>query len=160
MLKLKVWDLDSTLVNTKHRYRNLPGTNKIDLLYWKEMATKENIAKDKVIAETIPIYRDHVFCSDSLVVICTARVMSEHDFNFVNEHLPGYDFLLSRDGENDCRSDWKLKQDKLLPLVREIQPTCKKVYDDNVEVLEILHYFGFKCFQSIFDGITTKLQRF
>lgn len=155
--KLQVWDLDSTLIDTSHRYRNLPGTNKIDLQYWRDMATPENIKKDKIIRPTINLYKNAINCRETLVVICTARVMSQADFNFVNHYLPGYDHLFSRE-EGDNSPDWKLKVKNLSPFAGF---ASKDIFDDNKSVLTSIGKLGFTTWLSVFNsGMLGRIERF
>jgi len=93
-MAIMIFDLDGTVICTKHRYRNIPGTNTIDLDYWIENSTAEKIALDSLLplADVWKRYRDE----GHTIVVCTARVMGEHDIAFLANNDLIYDHLLSR----------------------------------------------------------------
>lgn len=71
-----IFDLDGTVIDTSHRYRNLPcGT--IDLDYWFANSTPEMIAKDKLLP-LAGVWRK--FHSEGHTIIaCTARSWERHE---------------------------------------------------------------------------------
>ena len=71
-----VFDLDGTIVDTSHRYRNKPGTNEIDLDYWFANSTPENIARDTLLPLANAWRR--YFAEGHEIVVCTARSWDRH----------------------------------------------------------------------------------
>lgn len=65
-----IFDLDGTVIDTSHRYRDLP-CGRIDLDYWFANSTPEMIAKDKLLplAQT---WRD-LYAKGNTIIVCTAR---------------------------------------------------------------------------------------
>jgi hypothetical protein len=65
-----IFDLDGTVIDTSHRYRDLPCGN-IDLEYWFANSTEEQIARDTLlpIANVMRRY----YNEGHTIVVCTAR---------------------------------------------------------------------------------------
>lgn len=65
-----IFDLDGTVVDTSHRYRNGPDGH-IDLEYWFANSTAEMVAKDTLLplADVMRRY----YAEGHTVVVCTAR---------------------------------------------------------------------------------------
>lgn len=131
-----IFDLDGTVICTKHRYRNLPdGT--IDLDYWFANAVPEKIAQDTLLplASTMK----HYYADNHYIVICTARTMSTADYDYVNKNLP-YHVLLSRP-ENDFSGDGELKSNLLNQWAkrRNLPENWREnaiMFDDNIKVIQ------------------------
>lgn len=70
-----IFDLDGTVIDTSHRYRDLP-CGKIDLDFWFANSTPENIARDTLLPladEWRRYYND-----GHKIVVCTARSWERH----------------------------------------------------------------------------------
>lgn len=70
-----IFDLDGTVIDTSHRYRDLPcGT--IDLDYWFANSTEEMVAKDALLplADVMRRY----YAEGHTIVVCTARSFEPH----------------------------------------------------------------------------------
>lgn len=65
-----IFDLDGTVVDTGHRYRNLP-CGKIDLPFWFANSTEEMVAKDTLLP-LADVWRRYK-AEGHTVVVCTAR---------------------------------------------------------------------------------------
>ena len=65
-----IFDLDGTVIDTSHRYRDLP-CGKIDLEYWFANSTPELIAMDALLP-LADVMRTR-YAEGHTVVICTAR---------------------------------------------------------------------------------------
>lgn len=68
-----IFDLDGTVIDTSHRYRDLP-CGKIDLDYWFANSTPEMIAKDKLLP-LANVWRRYK-AEGYTIVVCTARQFS------------------------------------------------------------------------------------
>ena len=144
---LIVYDLDGTLIDSSHRYRNKP-CGSIDLEYWFANATPENIAKDK-LKPLVNKFRRHAMESSADVIICTARTMSDADYDFLEEHGLHIVPCLSRE-PGDNRSDADIKEeliDAYLDLFHHkcIDDTRVIVYEDNLSVIDRLRSRGAIC---------------
>lgn len=79
-----IFDLDETIIDSSHRTPNHPdGT--LDLNAYFENKTRENIFKDKLLplADKMKEMYDSGFFH---VVICTARLMNQDDYDFLEFH--------------------------------------------------------------------------
>ncbi len=65
-----IFDLDGTVIDTSHRYRDLP-CGKIDLEYWFANSTPEMVARDSLLP-LAQVIRQR-YAEGHTVVICTAR---------------------------------------------------------------------------------------
>ena len=108
--KIHVYDLDGVLVDSSHRYRNLPNGS-IDLDYWIENSTPENIAKDRLLPLAKQATKD-ILNPEIYVIICTARVYCPDSIAFIHGYIGRPNKLMMR-GENDARQDCIMKQAKL-----------------------------------------------
>ena len=81
MLKnISIFDMDGTIIDSSHRQATLPdGTLNLDA--WIENATPAKIAKDVVLPLAAQV-QARVDAGD-YVLICTARQMSDADFQFL-----------------------------------------------------------------------------
>jgi len=137
MNKIIVFDIDGVLVDSSHRYRNLPdGT--IDLAYWLENNTPEQIAQDKLLPLSIT-YRNALAHPDYYVIIATARQAGDADFEYIREKLGFPQHMIYRK-PGDTRPDWTLKLAALRKLLnlRQFWMTPVVVFEDNPETAEIL----------------------
>jgi hypothetical protein len=100
-----IYDLDGTLICSKHRYRSLDNGD-IDLPYWIKSNTKANCFKDTLLPAIRTIRADHkAGCN---IIICTARVLSDHDYEFFGHVNLPFDVMLSRPIDNVmCDADLK-----------------------------------------------------
>jgi len=88
-----IFDLDGTVIDSSHRYRTLENGN-IDLPYWMKNNTREGCFKDSLLPAIHTMRRDYK--SPCTVIVCTARVLSEWDYEFFHENDILYDVMLDR----------------------------------------------------------------
>lgn len=98
MAKIKrvaIYDMDGTIVDSSHRYRTIVDENgeRIDLEYWRE---NEYRAMDDGLLPLAHQYRQDLQDENCYVIIATARVMNEPDWQFVREVLGEPDYFISR----------------------------------------------------------------
>jgi hypothetical protein len=146
-----IFDLDDTVVNTKHRYRNKPCGN-IDLDYWFANSTPEMIAKDTLLP-LAAIWRRY-YAEGYEIVVCTARSWERHPLmncepgpiyeRFLADNGLRYHALLHRvlvGPEHETMGDGDLKTRLLNDwAAREGKPENWReravMYDDNRKVIE------------------------
>ena len=128
---LFIFDLDGTTINSTHRLGN--GT----LADWQKNATPENIANDSLL----PLgnaWRD-IAPSSHPIVVMTARVMADADYNFLINNGLRADFIYSRP-EGSTLADGILKRNFLISLKRDIKKSLAWIrshaimFDDNADV--------------------------
>lgn len=88
-----VFDLDGTVVCSKHRYTALDSGG-IDLPAWIRDNSRENCKLDGLLPALRTLRNDYK--AGCHIVICTARVLSEWDYEFFMENDIPYHTMLSR----------------------------------------------------------------
>lgn len=134
--KVSIYDMDGTIVNSLHRYRTIVDENgeRIDLDYWRQ---NEYRAVDDTLLPLAEQYKRDLLDDNTFVIIATARVMHEPDYQFVRDILGEPDYLISRP-EGSSVSGKILKINglaKFFNLVnfRDAEFTF---YEDNIEYLK------------------------
>lgn len=148
-----IFDLDGTVIDTKHRYRDLPCGN-IDLDYWFANSTPEMIARDTVLplADVMRRY----YSEGHTVVICTARSWERHERmtcepgpiyeKFLADNNLPYHALLYRNmagDDHETLGDGELKIRLLTDYAiangfANIEAMGAIMFDDNVKVIDAL----------------------
>lgn len=166
-----IFDLDGTVIDTSHRYRNKPdGT--IDLDYWFANSTPEMIARDALL----PLSRTWraLYNIGHKIVVCTARDFSPNprvpiaDIGNVYEKflhnnrlyshailhrtMAGPDHLSMGDGDLKIKllNDYFTSEGFSSP--REAKAI---MYDDNQKVIEAMQSIGVHCYDAI--GVNARL---
>lgn len=135
--EIHIYDIDGTLVDSTHRYRIDPATGKIDLQYWIDNCTPEQIAKDELLplADT---YQIQLADPTVYTVLATARVLEWPDMKYIREVLGMPDKLVSRNGRNDTRKGAHMKIQGLR-FLNNLNPfrhiTERFFYEDNKDYL-------------------------
>ena len=128
--KIHTYDLDGVLVDTSHRYRNLPD-GRIDLAYWFENRTAEKIAQDRIL----PLAKQYL--ADCLnpeiyTIICTARMIHVLDIEFIIGRLGAPNKLLMRPNGDIGRDDFiKFNQLRALFNLRQFRDLPRALWEDN-----------------------------
>lgn len=146
-----IFDLDGTVIDTSHRYRNGPDGH-IDLDFWFANSTPEMIAKDKLLP-LADVWRQ--FHSEGhTIVVCTARSWERHEKMTCNpgpiyeafladNNLP-YHALLYRNlagPDHETFGDGELKTRLLDDYAKQngfasIKHMGAIMFDDNVKVIQ------------------------
>ena len=129
MLKLiKTYDCDGVLVDTSHRYRNLPN-GAIDLQFWKDNAHR--LEGDKLL----PLARQFaVDCANPsiYVILCTAREFNQRDVDFFNSRLGAANKIIMRPiGDNTPDGALKCRALSGLFNLRQFAKLPRFFYEDN-----------------------------
>ena len=140
-----IFDLDGTIVNSDHR-KLTSNDGSINLNHWRENCTRE-----KIFADTLLPLADHWKAvqgiRDNFIIVCTARVMSEADFDFLRSHGLKWEFMISRT-EGDSRGDAMMKFCKLYELANSLSLSWRgfasrcEMFDDNLSVIDLLSASG------------------
>lgn len=141
-----VFDLDGTVIDSSHRQAALPN-GEFDLAHWFENAQPELIAKDTLLPRAATMQRKYF--SGAYVIICTARNMTQADFDFLDDNRLFADAILFRpDGCMDSDADLKEQMlDDFFEGFGEIGLDNVRVvmYEDNLSVIERLRKRGVLC---------------
>ena len=157
-----IFDLDGTVIDTSHRYRNkLDGSGVIDLEYWFANSTPEMIARDTLLPLANVWRRYHGEGHE--IVVCTARSWERHEL-MTCEPGPIYEKFLADNGlpyhallyrnmagpDHESLSDGDLKIRLLTDWAkREGKPNGWQknaiMWDDNHKVIKAMASIGLLC---------------
>ena len=156
-----IFDLDSTVIDSSHRCLSKEDGS-LDLANWIENCTKEKIMRDSLLP-LAQVMREFIAKSEH-VIICTARVMGEHDYQFLkNNNLHVEDILSRPIGCNLGDADLKetLLREYADKLGFSYARFCSQasIYDDNLSVLERLDSHGVSVYNSVSINKTLKLKK-
>lgn len=140
---IDVFDCDGVLVDSSHRYRNLPNGS-IDLDYWIANNTPQKVARDSLLPHAAE-YRASLADATRYTVIATARACQQHDFDFFRRVLGFPQKLIYRvlPRHNGTR-DYELKARGLRSLLnlRQFAGKPVTVWEDNpVTIMKLREKF-------------------
>ena len=134
--KVSIYDMDGTIVDSLHRYRTIIDDNgeRIDLQYWRD---NEYRAMQDTLLPLADQYKSDLQDPHCFVIIATARVMHEPDYQFVREVLGEPDYLISRP-EGSSISGKTLKIGGLAKFFNllNFRDAEFTFYEDNIEYLK------------------------
>lgn len=145
-----IYDLDGTVIDSDHRYRNKPDGS-IDLDYWFANMVPEKIALDKPIYPLAGRMARQIATGQN-VIICTARTMEDGDSNhdWLFRHGMYAETILHR--RVGCeKHDADLKEELLdehfwLQGIKDGLDGVRAImYEDNLKVIERLRTRGVTC---------------
>ncbi len=146
-----IFDLDHTVIDSSHRQSTL-ADGSLDLAHWIEHNTPELIAQDKLLPLADQMRKAHA--KGAKIIICTARVMQDADFEFLaNNNLP-FHVCLSR-GMGDSSADTVLKEKLLKSYALKSGSSWARfrksavMFDDNLNVIKHLTDLGLSVYNSI-----------
>ena len=146
-----IFDLDHTIIDSSHRQLTM-ADGSLDLQHWRANNTRE-----KILADSLLPLADHwrsLKAKGTEIVICTARVMGEHDLEFLAKNGLEYDALLSRPiGNNspDSLLKYGMLRDYANSLGKSWANFCARsiMFDDNQNVIETLANKGLRVYNAI-----------
>ena len=137
---LYIFDLDHTVIDSSHRQLTR-ADGSLDLDNWIENCTYEKIMQDRLLPLAASFKR---FIKDpsKKTAICTARVLSKPDYEFLALHDMQPDYIMSR-ALGDSRADDRMTFAKIsrlliqlkIPRARWRVAAC--IIDDNLSVLNM-----------------------
>lgn len=139
---LHIFDIDGTLADSRHR-QNTHADGSLDLDHWRENSTPEKVALDQELP--LAYMMRGCYRAGDTVAICTARVMRQPDWDWLERHNLHFHHAMHRQ-EGDTRPDAELKHDKIIDLLvnklRRLPGPDVVLYDDNVSVLAMAEKMG------------------
>ena len=143
---VNVFDLDCTLIDSSHRINSTGNPDDgLDLDYWVDNSTLENIMKDKILP-LVDVF--HEFSKTNFTNIAvTARNMTEGDYEYLKHHDLHFDMILHRGDSQEL--DHILKERKLDKLFAESDLKPFLAFDDKEDNLDIFKQFGFTCINAL-----------
>lgn len=136
--KIKIYDLDGTLIDSSHRYRTDETGKRIDLDYWRKNETPEKIMQDKFLALKSWLDID-LKRRDTYVIFATARACIKGDTNyqFLQKHGIMPDKFIHRQGATDSRGGAALKISGIKPILNlaQFKHATIHIFEDNINYL-------------------------
>lgn len=134
--KIKVYDLDGTIINSLHRYKTKNG--RIDLEHWRKNDTPKKVMQDSFL-DLYKWLQVDLKRKDTFVIFATARacVENDHNYDFLKHHNIFPDMFIHRQGENDQRGGAALKIAAIKPLLnlKQFQNATVHIFEDNIQYL-------------------------
>lgn len=140
-----IYDLDGTVIDSSHRHLSKPDGS-IDLAHWFENCTPEKVAQDTLLPLAVKMQRD--IASGKRVLICTARTMQRHDFDYLETHGLATTTLCRAEGCMLGDADHKERQlDEYFQSIGYdgLDSVNAVMYEDNMSVIERLSKRGVAC---------------
>ena len=152
-----IFDLDHTVIDSSHR-QITRADGSLDLDHWIENCTRQKIFADKLL----PLARlmRSAYSQGHDVIVCTARVLSAHDYAYLAHHDLKAHAILSRpmgcaDADDVLKKNLLFKHFKNQPLARWTRQAV--FYDDNLGVLEMAKKLGIMTKNAV--QLNSKLQK-
>lgn len=134
--KVSIYDMDGTIVDSSHRYRTIVDENgeRIDLDYWRE---NEYRAMGDSLLPMATQYLEDMANPECFVIIATARVMHNPDWQFVAEKLGMPDYFISRqDGDSQSGKTLKINGLQKFFNLAWFKNADITFYEDNISYLK------------------------
>jgi phosphoglycolate phosphatase-like HAD superfamily hydrolase len=134
-----IFDLDGTTIDSTHRQATLAdGT--LNLAAWKEAATPEKIFQDQILPLGHLVSK---IGKKAFTIICTARQMSDADFEFLMDNGICVDKIISRPhGNNEPDAQLKKKQLNSFLSLKQFKGKNAIMFDDADSVRKTLRQIG------------------
>ena len=132
-MRTYIYDLDGTVIDSSHRRRFTKDGN-LRLSYWKSHNTRKDIFGDSLLPLAKHMKKKMI---NNIVLICTAREISQNDLDFLESKGLRYDHILSRP-KGVQTADHILKYYQLKNFLKDNMylPKRKIMYDDSIENLK------------------------
>ena len=137
---ITIFDLDGTIIDSSHRQATLAdGT--LNLPAWKENSTPEKIFADTVLPLATQVRRRQK--AGDYVMVCTARNMSDADYEFLQDVGICPNKIISRpDGNDTPDGELKAKQLNSFLSLKQFAKANKVMFDDAASVRTALRKLG------------------
>ncbi len=148
--RVVVFDLDETIIDSKHRTPNRPdGT--LDLDKYFELKNRDSIMRDSLLPLADTFKR---LCrKENYVIICTARAMNQDDYDFLALHGLDAHKILCRpaDGSENHIKDATLKARKIQRLrnLKQFRGKPVVMFDDSPPVISKMRKIGVHCLNAV-----------
>ena len=134
--KIKIYDLDGTLIDSSHRYQVKNG--RIDLAHWRKNDTRLNVFKDSFL-DLHEWLRVDLKRDDTFVIFATARACTynDHNYEFLKNNNIWPDMFIHRMGDTDNRGGAALKIEAIKPLLKlkKFENATIHIFEDNIQYL-------------------------
>jgi len=132
-MRLYIYDLDGTVIDSSHR-RKFDTNGNLRLSYWRSHNTRKDIFGDSLLPLAKHMKKKMI---GNIVLVCTAREISQNDLDFLENNGLRFDHILSRPkGVNTEDHILKYHQLKKFLVQNPYLPKRKIMYDDSMENLQ------------------------
>jgi len=135
--KIKIYDLDGTLIDSSHRYRTING--RIDLEHWRANDTRKNVLENDSFLDLYKWLQIDLKRADTFVIFATARACTynDHNYEFLQNNNIVPDMFIHRMGELDNRGGAALKIEAIKPLLKlkKFENATIHIFEDNIQYL-------------------------
>lgn len=134
--KVRIYDMDGTIVSSLHRYKTIlkDGKEYIDLPYWIENQHK---AMEDSLLPLAKQYQEDLKNPEIYVIIATARVMGDKDWQFVKEILGEPNYFISRKaGDTQSGATMKIKGLARFFNLKNFKQATFTFFEDNTTYLK------------------------
>lgn len=150
MKRVVIFDLDETIIDSKHRTPNRPdGT--LDLDRYFALKNRDSIMRDTLLP--LAAFFKALDRSENYVVICTARAMNQDDRDYLALHGLDAHLVLCRpeDGSENHIKDATLKARKIQRLrnLKQFRDKPVTMFDDSPPVIRKMRETGIVCLNAI-----------
>lgn len=137
---VSIFDLDGTVIDSTHRQATLAdGT--LNLADWIKNATPEKIFQDTLLPLAQQVNKRAK--AGDYVMVCTARQMSDADFEFLMDSGINPDKIISRPlGNNEPDGELKAKQLRSFLSLKQFAKANKVMFDDASSVRKAIRKLG------------------
>jgi len=124
--KIKIYDLDGTLIDSSHRYRAING--RIDLEHWRANDTRKNVLENDSFLDLYEWLK---------VDTARACTYNDHNYEFLKNNNIVPDMFIHREGETDTRGGAVLKIEAIKPLLKlkKFENATIHIFEDNIQYL-------------------------
>ena len=137
---ISIFDLDGTIIDSSHR-QMVKSDGTLDLAKWFEFATPEKIFQDKVLPLAQQVRKRQK--RGDYVMVCTARNMTDADFEFLqNEGICPHKIISRPKGNMEADGVLKAKQLRSLFNLKQFVKASKIMFDDAATVRASLRKIG------------------
>lgn len=142
-----IFDLDGTIIDSRHRYKSLPCGN-IDLDHWHKNASNKEITFQDKLLPLAQTARRKYYEPNNYVIFCTSRTINPIWVDFLDHHKLFCDALLARPEGLDS-DDADLKE-YMLDEFFDGLGTCLEaervvMYEDHLGVIDRMRSRGVLC---------------
>lgn len=133
-MEIKIYDMDGTIVCSKHRYRTMPCGTRIDLQYWRD---NEHRAEYDSLLPLAKQYQEDIKNPNCYVIIATARIIRDADMRFIKNTLGMPNYIISRkEGDNQSGASLKIKGLQKFFNLKQFKKAAAIFFEDNTAYLK------------------------
>tara|TARA_Y100001980_G_C14555698_1_gene344876 strand:+ start:6837 stop:7325 length:489 start_codon:yes stop_codon:yes gene_type:complete len=133
-----VFDLDQTVIDSRHR-TPLNSNGKVDIPKYVLKQTKKHINRDKIMPLAALLQEEYK--KQTYIIICTARKMTQYDYDFLKRHNINYHEIYER---GNVPAEIASLPDALYKMhcLKKYKDVNYTFYDDSSEVINLFKNYS------------------